>query len=120
MVFSDMFEETNNLEHLFSALQHLKHNKHEVVLFHVADKQKELEFSFENRPYRFVDLESGEEIKLQPNEVREKYLEQIQSLTAELKLRCAQYHIDYVEADINQDYSQVLLPYLMKRAKMRI
>ena len=57
---------------------------------------------------------------MQPNEVREKYLEQIQSLTAELKLRCAQYHIDYVEADINQDYSQVLLPYLMKRAKMRI
>ncbi len=119
MVFSDMFEETNNLEHLFSALQHLKHNKHEVVLFHVADKQKELDFEFDNRPYRFVDLESGEEIKLQPNEVREKYLEQIQSLTAELKLRCAQYHIDYVEADINQDYSQVLLPYLMKRAKMR-
>jgi hypothetical protein len=98
----------------------LKHNKHEVILFHVTDKEKELNFDYDNRPYKFVDMESGEEIKLQPQQVKEKYLQHIQEFTQELKLRCAQYHIDFVDADINQGYSQVLLPYLMKRTNMRV
>ena len=68
LVFSDMFENVQNREAIFSALQHLKYNKHEVILFHVSDKTRELEFEFENRPYVFVDMESGEEIKVQPGQ----------------------------------------------------
>ena len=120
VVFSDMFDNGTDTEEIFSALQHLKHNKHEVILFHVTDKEKELNFDYDNRPYKFVDMESGEEIKLQPQQVKEKYLQHIQEFTQELKLRCAQYHIDFVDADINQGYSQVLLPYLMKRTNMRV
>ncbi|HRN40674.1 MAG TPA: DUF58 domain-containing protein, partial [Vicingus sp.] len=71
ILFSDMMENTGQQEELFSALQHLKHNKHEVILFHTVDKDKEIDFNFENRPYQFIDLESGEEIKLHPNEVKE-------------------------------------------------
>ncbi len=57
IVFSDMFENVaGNMEELFGALQHLKHNKHEVILFHVVDKNREINFEFENRPYLFVDL----------------------------------------------------------------
>ncbi|NQV01035.1 MAG: DUF58 domain-containing protein, partial [Bacteroidia bacterium] len=41
IIFSDMFENTSNPDELFAALQHLKHNRHEVVLFHVTDKSKE-------------------------------------------------------------------------------
>lgn len=118
VVFSDMFEEGTETEQLFSALQHLKHNKHEVLLFHVTDKQKELDFEFDNRPYKFIDLESGEEIRMQPSAVKEEYTRQIQAFTQELKLRCAQYHIDFIEADIHQGYAQVLLPYLLKRTRM--
>lgn len=120
VIFSDMFDESSNEEELFAALQHLKHNKHEVVIFHVVDHSKELDFEFENRPYRFIDLESGEEIKLQPHEIKNTYLDKVREMYHELKLKCAQYHIDFVEADINLPYDQVLLPYLMKRAKMRI
>lgn len=120
IIFSDMFEQSADPSALFSALQHLKHNKHEVIIFHVTDRARELEFSFDNRPYRFIDLETAEEIKLQPSEIKEQYLEKVNAFTQELKLRCAQYHIDFVEADINKGYQQVLLPYLMKRAKMRI
>ena len=120
VVFSDMFDNGTDTEQIFSALQHLKHNKHEVILFHVTDKEKELNFDYDNRPYKFVDMESGEEIKLQPQQVKEKYLQHIQEFTQELKLRCAQYHIDFVDADINQGYSQILLPYLMKRTNMRV
>jgi uncharacterized protein (DUF58 family) len=118
VIFSDMFEDSADSEHFFSALQHLKHNKHEVILFHVTDKSKELQFDFENRPYRFVDLESGQEIRLQASEVKEQYLEKMDQYIKDLKLRCAQYKIDFVEADINAGYHQVLLPYLLKRTRM--
>ncbi|TND07153.1 MAG: hypothetical protein FD123_3298 [Bacteroidetes bacterium] len=118
IIFSDMFDSGTEGEELFSALQHLRHNRHEVVLFHVTDKSKELEFDFENRPYSFIDLETGEEVKVNPNEIKATYLDAIQTFKKELALRCAQYRIDFVEADINEGYRQVLLPYLLKRTRM--
>ncbi len=103
---------------LFSALQHLRFNKHEVIFFHVADKQKELEFDFDNRPYWFVDVETGEKVKLFPDEVREGYLERIKAYRDQLYKQCAAYRIDLVEADVNLDFTQILLPFLMKRQKL--
>lgn len=119
ILFSDMMENTGQQEELFSALQHLKHNKHEVILFHTVDKDKEIDFNFENRPYQFIDLESGEEIKLHPNEVKENYVAQIQEQTNQLKLKCGQYGIEFVEIDVNKGFHQVLLTYLIKRKKMK-
>ncbi|MBV6484260.1 MAG: hypothetical protein KFKLKKLM_00755 [Flavobacteriales bacterium] len=119
ILFSDMMENTGQQEELFSALQHLKHNKHEVILFHTVDKDKEIDFNFENRPYQFIDLESGEEIKLHPNEVKESYIAQIQEQTNQLKLKCGQYGIEFVEIDVNKGFHQVLLTYLIKRKKMK-
>jgi len=118
ILFSDMIDSSANSEELFSALQHLKHNKHEVILFHVTDKSKELEFEFENRPYRFIDMETNEEIKLHPNEIKENYLKGMSEFKNSLKLKCGQYKIDFVEADINLGFEQVLMPYFVKRAKM--
>ena len=121
VIFSDMFEnmltDNNEYQAIFSALQHLKHNKHEVILFHVLDKSKEMAFDFVNRPYRFVDLETGEQLKLTPNQVKESYVQQMQDFYQQLKLRCGQFKIDLVEADVNQGFRPVLLPYLMKREK---
>ncbi len=118
VIFSDMMESNANTDELFSALQHLKYNKHEVILFHVSDKGKELDFNFENRPYKFVDMENGQEIKLNPTQVKEAYTEAVQKFHNQLKLRCGQYHIDLIEADINEGFYQVLLAYLIKREKM--
>ena len=115
-----MMESEIDRKDLFLALQHLKHNKHEVILFHVANKKLELDFDFKNRPYHFIDMESGAEIKLQANQVREYYVAEMDKIKAELKLKCAQYKIDLIEADINLGFDQILLPYLMKRTKMRI
>jgi hypothetical protein len=105
-------------DELFGALQHLKHNKHEVVLFHVVDRQKEEEFNFDNRPYLFVDVETGEQVKVHSNEVKENYIQSMATYKKDLKSKCAQYRIDFVEADIHEGYRQVLLPYLIKRERM--
>jgi len=118
IIFSDMVDNSDKQEELFSALQHLRHNKHEVVLFHVSDKNKEIDFKFENRPYTFFDMESGEQIKLNPNQVKEHYLNAIRDFNKELKLKCGQYRIDFVDADINEGFHPVLMQYLIKRSKL--
>jgi len=117
-VFSDMFEQDENTDRLFAALQHLKYNKHEVILFHVVDKSKEIEFEFENRPHVFVDIETGEKIRLQPHQVKDAYVEQVKKFQNDLKMKCLQYKIDFVEADINDGFKHVLQSYLVKRNKM--
>ena len=118
IIFSDMFENSDHTDDLISALQHLKHNKHEVILFHTVDKNIELDFNYQNRPYKFVDAESGEVLKLNPKDVKQEYVKQINQFTKELKLRCGQFKIDFVEADINKGFEQILTPYLLKRQKM--
>jgi hypothetical protein len=63
-------------------------------------------------------METGEELKLSPNEVKKNYKEQSQSFLKELKLKCTQYRIDFIEADINEGFDNVLLSYLVKRSKL--
>lgn len=117
IIFSDMVDR-HNLDELFSALQHLKYNKHEIVLFNVEDSKKELDFDFENKPYIFVDLENAEEIKLFPKQIKEKYIESKRNHRKLIKDKCAQFKIDFVEADIHKGYDTVLRTFLLKRNKM--
>lgn len=119
VIFSDMFDDKENQDELFSALQHLKYSKHEVILFHVVNKSKEIEFDYANHPYEFVDMETGERVKLQPNQIKDHYTQQIQEYTQSLKLKCLQYKIDFVEADVNRGFKEILQSYLIKRKKMR-
>lgn len=119
VLFSDMFDSNENADDLFKALQHLKHNKHEVIVFHVIDHQTELLFDFDERPIEFVDLETHEKIKLNPGDVKQQYRLEADRFHKSLRMRCNQYKIDFVEADVQSDFSTVLQTYLIKRAKMR-
>lgn len=119
IIFSDMLENQSHSDQIFSALQHLKHNKHEVLLFHINDKKTEMDFEFEDRPYEFIDIESGNKIKLQPFQVKETYRKIAKTYYQNLKLKTSQLKIDFIEADINEGYEKVLTSYLIKRAKMR-
>jgi len=117
IIFSDMMDSEDPNE-LFSALQHLRYNKHEVILFHVSDQRYEGDFKYNNRPYKFIDLETQEEIKLNPNDLREDYIKAMRHFKNEIKLKCSQFHIDLIEADINADFKEVLLPYILKRQRL--
>lgn len=120
IIFSDMMESSGKENDLFSALQHLKYNKNEVILFHTLDKNSEIEFNFENRPYIFEDIETGEKVKLFPSEIKETYTTQTSDFINNLKNRCRQYKIDFVDADVALPIDQILLPFLVKRQKMSI
>lgn len=120
ILFSDMFDgDQNNTEEIFKALQHLKHNKHEVIVFHVLDYETELAFTFDDRPIEFIDLESNQKLKLNPADVRETYQQEANRFYEQLKMRCHQYKIDFVKADVREDVNTILQTYLIKRAKMR-
>jgi len=121
VIFSDMLQTVNSadrLDQIFSAFQHLKFNKHEVVVFNVTDRSTELDFNFENRPYEFVDMETGTVVKAHASKVKAAYLAQMSGYRKSLELKCAQYKIDMIDADINAGFNHILEAYLIKRQKM--
>jgi len=118
VLFSDLLGDESQSHKLFSALQHLKYNKHEVIVFHVIDRAKELEFDFDSRLHKFIDLETGEEMKVNPIELQDEYFKNMSAFEKELKLKCGQYKIDFVPVDCSKGFEQILLSYLLKRKKM--
>lgn len=118
IIFTDLLSSQNDEKEIISSLQHLKHSKHEVILFHVNDKNKEIDFEFSNRPHRFIDMETNEEIKLNPQEIRQAYKSAIEQKIQNIKTSCDKIRIDFVESDTNQGFDQILLPYIIKRTKM--
>ena len=118
ILFSDLISEDETLEDIFDAFRHLKHKRNEVILFHLSDIKKEQMLEYENKPYEFVDVESGESIKMNPFHYKEKYKSLMSSHMQELRLKCLQYKIDLIEVDINKGYDQIITSYLLKRQKM--
>ncbi len=118
VIFSDMMDDADNIDDLFSAMQHLRYNKHEVILFHVVDGEHEIDFEFENRPYEFVDMESGERIKLQPQQIKDQYVGRMKEYRELIENRCHQYQIDRVAVDLSKPVEEVLHAFLVKRNKL--
>lgn len=116
VLFTDMFQ-IGEEERLLTALQHLKHNKHKVVLFHVVDGKTELNFDFDNVPRKFIDVETGDEIVVFADNVKEEYEKQAASYFKRLALSCAQNKIKYVPVSVREDFEKIMLTYLVEKQK---
>lgn len=114
ILFTDMFQ-TENDEALFNALQHLKHNKHKVILFHVIDHKKELTFDFDNTPRRFVDIETGETVAVFAQNIQEAYEKKAAEYFKKLSLVCAQNKIKYVEVNTGNNFEKIMTTYLTEK-----
>ena len=117
IIFSDFFQDGSYRE-LYDALQHIRYNKNEVIVFHVTEPQREETFAFENRPTEMIDMETQEIVKINPNAVREAYSRTIHQISENLHLTCEKFLISYVKADINKGFNQILTNYLIKRDKL--
>ncbi|MFV8343396.1 DUF58 domain-containing protein [Flavobacterium sp. XS2P39] len=118
ILFTDMFQSGSGPsgdEALFNALQHLKHNKHKVVLFHVVDTKTELNFDFDNAPRKFVDVESGEEVAVFADNVKQEYEKQVESYFKKLALTCAQNRIKYIPVSVHESFEKILMTYLVEK-----
>lgn len=114
-----MLQEKESHERIFTALQHLKHNKHEVLLFHVGDYKTERDFEFEDRKHQFIDLETGQKVEANPWEIRDYFQKQAKQFLNALKIRCGTMKIDLITIDISEPFEKVLSAYLIKRKKMK-
>jgi uncharacterized protein (DUF58 family) len=118
ILFTDMFDPNANdskSEALFNALQHLKHDKHRVVVFHVIDKQTEINFNFDNAPRKFIDLETGEQINIFADSIKEVYEEKVAAYFKSLALTCAQNKIKYVPVAVEESFEKILTTYLVEK-----
>ena len=116
ILFTDMFQNEDN-DKIFKALQHLKHNKHKVVVFHVYDEKTELNFNFDNTPRKFIDVESGEEINLFAENTQESYQKVVQEYFKTIEATCMQYQIRYVPVSVGENFEKILLTYLVEKQK---
>jgi uncharacterized protein (DUF58 family) len=114
ILFTDMFQ-LGNQEALFNALQHLKHNKHKVVVFHVIDKKTEINFNFDNAPRKFIDIETGEEINIFADNVKAEYEKRVNEYFKNLALNCAQNKIKYVPVAVDESFEKILTTYLVEK-----
>ena len=117
LLFTDMFQPDVDNDKLFDALRHLKYNKHDVILFHVFDKEKELNFDFDNKPKRFIDVETGDFINLYAENIKENYEKEVRKFFNDIRMKCGQYQIKYVEANIYESFNKILTTYMVERQK---
>jgi uncharacterized protein (DUF58 family) len=113
IIFSDFFD---NMESIINAIRHLRHKKHEVLLFHILDK-KEFDFDF-GRAANFIDLETGEQMITQPYQIQKGYKETMQTFLNNLKKECLHHNVDYNLIDTSTPFDKALTDYIIKRGTM--
>ena len=116
ILFTDMFQYENE-DKIFKALQHLKHNKHKVVVFHVYDKKTEFHFDFNASPRKFIDVETGESIQLFSDNIKEAYEKQVEKYFKAVSDTCLHYKIQYVPVEIGENFEKILTTYLVEKQK---
>jgi len=112
ILISDLLDEP---ESVIRGLKHFQFRGTDVIVFHVLDPD-ERTFPFE-RPTRFEDLETSEEITAVPEVVREHYLEAIDGLIGRYKRELGACGIDYHLLTTDQPLELALLAYLSTRAR---
>ena len=113
IILSDLLDKPDNV---LPALQHFRHKKHEVLIFHILDRQ-ELEFEYEDYS-TFQDLETGRHLPLDPTFFRQSYLERIKAFQERYRRFASEQRMDYLMLDTSTPYDRSLMAYLSKRARI--
>jgi uncharacterized protein (DUF58 family) len=113
IILSDLFDDPQLIA---TALKFFRHKKHEVIVFHIMDKD-ETTFPFD-MPLMLRDLEDHSELAVDPQSLREAYLRQLNEHVAHIKRTCVEGNVDYVPIETTQPFDKVLVAYLGKRASM--
>jgi uncharacterized protein (DUF58 family) len=109
-VLSDMFDEVSEV---LMGFKHLRHRRHEVILWHVLDRA-ELTFPFQE-PTLFRGLEQYPELLTDPRSLRKSYLELVGQFCHDLERGCRDQNIDYMQMHTDTRLSVALSSYLAHR-----
>jgi len=113
VIISDLIDDPDET---LKAIRLIGSHKHDVIVFHVLDPA-ELEFTFDGSTL-FRDLETGEEIEVDPAAVRDGYVRHVQELIAKYRKRLSEHGIGYQPIDTRQPYDHALWSYLQRRASL--
>lgn len=100
-IFSDLFQTEVENKKLIEAIQNLKFNKHQVVIFHTINENDELNFDFENKALEFKDIETNETINLFADQIKKDYQKELLEYNAKIKEACLQYKINYQYCNVD-------------------
>jgi uncharacterized protein (DUF58 family) len=114
IVISDLFDRA---EKILSAIQHFRHRRHDVIVFHVLDEY-ELTFPFQ-RMTMFEGLEEYPKLLVDPRALREAYLAEINGFCEEIRKGCVRQLVDYVRISTDQKLDVELTKYLAGRLSIR-
>jgi uncharacterized protein (DUF58 family) len=110
IVISDLLDEPSNV---ISALKHLRHQKHEVIVFHLLDNA-ELTFPYKGSVV-FRDMETGQTLSTQADSLKTAYLENLNQFIQNYRRGCGASQIDYVQMDTTTPFDHALSAYLSRR-----
>ena len=113
VIISDLFDEPKDV---MRGLRHFRFKRHEVILFHVFDRW-EIDFPF-RKLTDFVDMETNDEIQIDPRFVREDYMAQIQDFIGAYKRECSSATVEYVQTHTGVPYDLMLHSFLSKRKRL--
>lgn len=118
VIVSDLFENVEGHENLISSLRHLKHQKHEVLLFNILEKKSERELDFPDGKFLFEDMETGSELEVIPAQVKDDYKKKVVEYTHRFRVACNKAGVDFEEIDTQSPFDLALLAYLNKRKRL--
>jgi uncharacterized protein (DUF58 family) len=118
VIITDLFENVDEHDEIISALKHLRHRKHEVLLFNVLEKKSERDLDFPDQRFVFEDMEMDEEVEVLPAQVREDYRKKVAEYTKKFRMACSEFEIDFEEMDTQGSFDKSLLAYLTKRKRL--
>lgn len=114
ILISDLLEDPDLI---IKRLKEIRQRKNEVIVFQVLDPE-EVNFNFRNLCI-FKDLETGQEVVVDPMELRRDYLAKMSSLIERYKDEFAAIGIDYECVTTDQDLAFNVKKYLTKRARFK-
>lgn len=119
IILTDLFENVESHEKLISSVRHLRHQRHEVLLFNVLENRSERELDFPDGKFLFEDMETGSELEIIPAQIKKEYQKKVHDYTQAFKIACNEAKADFEEIDTQSPFDLALLAYLNKRKKLK-
>jgi len=113
IIFSDFFDK---MESIVNSLRHLRHKKHEVLLFHILDP-REIDFKF-GHSANFIDLETTEQMITQPYQIQKEYARTMKLFIDNLKKECIHHQVEYNFVDTSTPFDKALMDFVAKRGAL--
>ncbi len=113
VIMSDLLDEADKI---VSGLKHFRHNKHEVIVFHILDP-RERDFAFGGEA-AFKDMETGEELTTLPFQIKKDFAAQVKAFSEQIAAACRQSDIDYHLIDTSTPFDKALYAFLAKRERL--